>query len=154
MRQNRLKRIILLIVIGIIAGLVPSIMIGCDLIGVSIEKRIEYFLDDLNNNRPDAITNFHPTETADRLSGAISCGLPPDPCFWDTDFPVGVTSYTLGSIDDSVPLNVIVTINGPVGFGRGGTGADDFKFIMIADGTNWLIEELWYWGAPVSNIVQ
>jgi len=119
---------------------------GCDLLGVSIKKRIEYFLDDLNTNRANAITNFHPTETADY--GAIS-GVP---SFWDTDFPVDDgTPYTLASVDDSDPLNVRATVNGPLIFG-GGSGTDEFKFIMIADGTNWLIEELWYWG--VSDIVQ
>ena len=120
---------------------------GCDLLGVSINKRIEYFLDDLNTNRANAITNFHLTETADY--GAISTNSN----FWEIDFPVDDgTPYTLASLDDSDPLNVRATINGPPLFGIPATGTDELRFIMIADGTNWLIEELWYWGG--SDIVQ
>jgi len=150
MRKLDMKRIILLITIGITATLIPLMMIGCDLFGVSIEKRIEYFLDDLNNDRGNAYTNFHPTETSFYALGTIKPAG-----FWDTDFPSGTPQYTLVSIDDSVPSSVIVTINGPTNpdpFGRGATGTDDCEFIMIADGTNWLIEELWYSGG--SRIVE
>ena len=149
MRKSRTKRIIQLIVLSIISVLIPSIMISCDLLGVSIEKRIQYFINDLNNDRSNAITNFHSTETFDY--GTISTNT----AFWDIDFPAGTPQYTLGSINDLDPLNVIVTINGPTNpdpFGRGATGTDNFRFIMISDGTNWLIEELWYW-SPDSVIV-
>ncbi|UCF98074.1 MAG: hypothetical protein JSV89_00715 [Spirochaetaceae bacterium] len=144
MRKLKMNRMIVLIAIGIIAGLIPLIMIGCDLVGVTIEKRIEDFLDDLNNIRGNAYTNFHPTDTSYYVLGTIKPAG-----FWDTDFPVGVTQYTLGSINDSDPLNVLVTINGPTGFGRGGTGTDDFTLKMTEDGSDWLIEELWYSGGSV-----
>lgn len=143
--NNHVKTIMKILVLAAI-GILLFNLTGCDLLGVSIEKRIGYFLDDLNNNRSNAITNFHPTETVDY--GAIS-GVP---SFWDTDFPIGDgTPYTLAVINDSDPLNVIATVNGPSIFG-GGSGTDELKFVMIADGTNWLIEELWYWGE--SDIVQ
>jgi hypothetical protein len=152
MSRNKLKRFFSLLSIGVFIGILPLLLSSCDLLGVSIENRIEYFIDDLNNDRPNAITNFHPTETYDRLTGAITCD-PLGTCFWDADFPVGGTPYTLVSIIDTDPLNVRVTINGgPPGWGDGGSGTDEFKFVMIADGTNWLIEELWYWGG--SEIVQ
>ena len=145
MRQNNYKRAILAISFLVIAGLIMSIMVGCDLLGLSIEKRVEYFLTDLNTNRGNAYTNFHPTETAERVSGAINPAS-----FWDIDFPIDDgTPYMLSSIDDSNPLNVQVVVNGPPAFGG---GTQPLRFVMIADGTNWLIEELWYWVG--SDIVQ
>jgi hypothetical protein len=127
--------------IGTIAGLTLiatflANLTGCDLFGVTIEKRIEYFLDDLNNDRSNAITNFHPTETADY--GAISTNA----TYWNTDFPPD-GPYTLAALDDTNPRSVRATVNGPVSFGG---GTDELEFIMIADGSNWLIEELWFWG--------
>ncbi len=146
MKFTKYARDVLIVIVLVVISIVFSTLIGCDLLGVSIEKRIEYFLDDLNTNRSNAITNFHSTETADY--GAIS-GVP---SFWDTDFPIGdSTPYTLAVIDDSDPLNVRATVNGPSVFG-GGSGTDELSFIMIADGTHWLIEELWYWVG--SDIVQ
>ena len=144
MRQNNYKRAILAISFLVIAGLIMSIMVGCDLLGLSIEKRVEYFLSDLNTNRGNANTNFHPSETAYRVDGTINPAS-----FWDIDFPVGGTPYTLSSIDDSDSRNVQVIVNGPAAFGG---GTQTLRFVMIADGTNWLIEELWYWGG--SDIVQ
>jgi len=141
MRQNRTRHIIQLILIGFSVILIPTIMSTCDLIGVSIEKRIQYFIDDLNNDRSNAITNFHPTETFDYGTIATNTG------FWDIDFPTGTPMYTIESIDDTNTLNVLVTINGPTtapAFGRLSSGTDNFGFVMIADGTDWLIEELWY----------
>lgn len=145
MSQTNFKRVILGISFVVIAGLIMSLMVGCDLLGVTIEKRVEYFLSDLNTNRGNAYTNFHPTETADRVSGVIKPAS-----FWDIDFPVGDgTPYTLSSIDDTDSLNVQVVVNGPSAFGG---GTQTLRFVMIADGTDWLIEELYYWGG--SNILQ
>ena len=96
MRQNNYKRAILVISFLVIMGLIMSIMVGCDLLGVSIEKRVDYFLTDLNTNRGNAYTNFHPAETTYRLDGTIKPAS-----FWDIDFPVGGTPYTLSSIDAS-----------------------------------------------------
>jgi hypothetical protein len=141
MRQSRMKYIIRLVLIGITTVLISSLMVSCDLIGVSIEKRIQYFIDDLNTDRSNAITNFHQTETFDYGSIATNTG------YWDIDFPTGTPLYTIASINDTDTRNVLVTIDGPTtfpAFGRGGTGTDNFGFVMIPDGTNWLIEELWY----------
>jgi hypothetical protein len=152
MRKINTKRIIVSVAIGIVAGLLPLLMIGCDLLGVSIEKRIEYFLDDMNNDRANGYTNFHPTETSYYVLGTIKAAG-----FWDTDFPSGTPQYSLASINDSNPSSVIATINGPTSlpaFGRGGTGTDTLEFVMIADGTNWLIEEIYYWGGTADLIVE
>jgi hypothetical protein len=40
-------------------------------------------------------------------------------------------------------------VNGPAAFG----GSQSLTFVMIKDGSDWLIEELWYSGGG-SNIVQ
>ncbi len=147
MRKTNTNRIVILVAIGILASFLPLMMTSCDLLGVSIEKRIEYFLEDMNNDRANGYTNFHPTETSYYVLGTIKAAG-----FWDTDFPSGTPQYSLKSIDDSNPFSVIVTINGPEGvpaFGRGGTGEDTLEFVMIADGTNWLIEELYYWGGAL-----
>jgi hypothetical protein len=149
MKQNRVKLVFNFALCVIIAILIPSILTSCDLFPVSIEQRIQFFIDDLNSDRSNAITNFHPTETFDYGTIATNSS------FWDIDFPTGTPAYSIDSIDDTNPQNVLVTISGPTtvpAFGRGGTGTDNFGFIMIADGTNWIIEELWY-RSPDSVIV-
>jgi len=136
MRISRCTKTIATIFALALMAMFLANLTGCDLFGVSIEKRIEYFLNDLNNDRSNAITNFHPTETEDY--GAISTNAN----YWDTDFPPD-GPYSLAALDDTYPLSVRATVNGPGTFGG---GTDELEFIMIADGNNWLIEELWFWG--------
>ena len=119
---------------------------GCDLLGVSIEQRIQYFESDLNDaNRDDMYLNFHPTLTADY--GAITG----DGTVFDNAFPPADRNYTIIISDQSNTDNVVGIIDADSG---GFGGPLEIYFKMAQDGTDWMIEELRLQGYFPSPIVE
>jgi hypothetical protein len=105
---------------------------GCDLEGVTIEARIDSFIYDLNFDRSNVYTNFHPTETSD-YDSLKSVNTVIQPVFPDTSIP-----YSRGTIDTSVPTNVTTIINS-----SGAWGTKNARFVMVKDGSTWYINDLY-----------
>lgn len=126
----KIRNIILLIILGII---IIVGFAGCSLFGTKIDERIDSFISDLNNDRANAYTNFHPDKTDwyNNIKPAT---------FWDTDFPIGTPDYNLSGLDDGDSDNVTATIDGAADNGFG--GPKPIKFKMAKDGFDWMIEEL------------
>ena len=103
---------------------------------VTIDERIADFISALNTDTRTGIQdNFHPSLTADVVSGAI---LTYD---WTVPFPlVGTgTAYSQTNIDKSNSTIIIVTITGPAAF----SPPKDLKLLMALEGTDdWRIQEL------------
>jgi hypothetical protein len=105
---------------------------GCELLGVSIDKRIEMFFDDINNNRSGAVDNFHPDLAEDY--DLIGVGT------WGTAFPVGDgTPYTYSGLNDSNPSNVTCTVYGPPTF----LGPKTATFTMGKIDSDYYCGDLW-----------
>jgi len=117
---------------------------SCDLLGISIEERIQSFEDDLNLlDRTYAYLNFHPTLTTDYdeivdPNYRINVAFPND---------LSHIPYTITIIDDSATSNVTGIINS-TGWG----GDRNITFKMAMDGQDWMIEEILSmddWGGKV-----
>jgi hypothetical protein len=107
---------------------------GCSLFPVSIEERIQLFMDDLNKtDRSMIYLNFHPTLTTDY--DAIQGGTHlPD---WDVPFAVAYISYSIADLDPSNPSTVTGNINTAYG---AWAGPKAVVFRMAQDGANWMIQ--------------
>jgi hypothetical protein len=128
-----------LILIAILGALVLSIT-SCDLAGLSIDSRVDSFIYDLNYDRDNVYTNFHPTETSD-YGSLKNVALTIDPVF-----PPGGIPFTRGALATSDPDNVTAIL---ADNGTQWISTKNARFIMIKDGTTWYIHELYLDGSPV-----
>jgi hypothetical protein len=121
-----------------LAAVVVAIVFGCTPAPppVTIDERIADFITALNTDTRTGIQdNFHPSLTADVVSGAI---LTYD---WTVPFPlVGTgTAYSQTNVDKTNSPTIIVTITGPAAF----SPPKDLKLLMALEGTDdWRIQEL------------
>jgi hypothetical protein len=140
-----------MIFLAVLAVILTFVLAGCVLVPMSIEARLNSFIQALNAaDRANVSTNFSSVETQDYE--AIKSGA-----YWDTPFPAagaGNPDYSITTaINPSDPLSVEVTIAGPPAFG----GPKDFRFVMVNDGTrieNWKIHELWIWDTGSSAYIE
>jgi hypothetical protein len=127
------RRVIVLGIIIIISFFL--ILEGCGLFGVSVEKRIDTFLADLNQApRPNSIRyNFSEScQDYDEITGLT---------FGEFDeFPWDSIPYTL-NISDYDANPVTGTISGKVGGSFGGTPVF-IEFTVVKEGFNWYILKL------------
>jgi len=111
---------------------------SCSLFGTKIDERIDAFISDLNSDRNNVYTNFHPDKTADY--NAIK-----DPTLtWDIWFPAAET-YSLSNLDDGDSDSVTATITST----DVGWGSKSAIFRMAKDGFDWMIEELTLAGTKI-----
>ena len=134
MKMKHIIAIFLLLIFVLVTYL------GCDF-ALSIEKRVEIFVTDLNTNRDNAYLNFLPDDPLDydAIKGST---------VWNTSFPVGdgtPYSYSTGDLNTTNPSSVMLELNGPPEFFPSQT----MKFVMIQDGLSWYIRELYKEGAPI-----
>jgi hypothetical protein len=125
------------------AALLASLC-GCTLFPLSIQGRLQHFIDDINlgqyDLRADAYENFHPDIA---LYAAIQGYHSGSDYYWDIYFPQTdpASVYTISDIVDTDPLNVTATISAA---DVPSFGTRDAKFVMAEDeNSNWLIKELW-----------
>ena len=128
----------------VLAAVLVLAIVGCDLLGVSVQDRVSLFLADLNStDRSDIYLNFHPALTVDY--SALQGGAFPD---WSTLFPTGGNiPYSINNLDTADPGNVtgdFVSINGV-------WLTHPFVFRMAQDGPDWMIQEMDFNG---SNIIK
>ena len=123
--MRRKPSLVFVLAVVIVAALISS----CEL-SISVERRLEIFLGDLNDDdRSEIYLNFHPTQTADYP--AIRNGTKPD---WDLVFPTG-ENYTY------VGLNTADT-DYVTGLIEGDMIIYSTVFVMAMDGMNWQIKQL------------
>lgn len=118
-------RTVILLVITLLAGLV--LFTGCELLGVTIENRIETLESDLNSNYSNVYKNWY-SDTNTYQAGA-------NPTVFTTMFPSSET-YTISNISVSgssatATLNSSVTHNDTT-----------MSFQMEQDGFDWYISSL------------
>ncbi|OHD72846.1 MAG: hypothetical protein A2177_08905 [Spirochaetes bacterium RBG_13_68_11] len=113
-----------------------AVLFGCSF-GVTIQGRIEQFLEDLNaTSRDQLYLNLDPALT--------DYNSLKDPLYWDGWFPLvgGGTSYFLVNqvTDDSGVTTAIVTadISGPATF----LGPKALVIGLVKDGLNWMIHTI------------
>jgi hypothetical protein len=137
MESEYRKKILLALLIGALA----LAFWGCNLLGISIEDRVDEFIADLNGDWNLLYENFHPTETA--FYNAIKPAT-----FWEDYFEPTPPSYTISGLDTTDPANVTFMIDGPALF----LGPRTVTFQMVQSGSDWYIEEMDLSG--YGNIVQ
>ncbi len=102
---------------------------------VSINERIDSFIEDLNTDRSHVYKNLDKDNTAQYAQAA-------DPIFWLASFPLpDITggSYSIAGLNDSNTLNVTGMISGPSTFGPQKT----IYFMMSQDSDdNWYIQQM------------
>jgi len=133
-----MKKISILFLLFLVVGSFILSITGCDLTGVSIDARVDSFIYDLNFERDNVYTNFHPTETSD-YNSLKNVTLTIEPVF-----PASGIPYSRGTLDTSDSANVTTVISG-----GGAWGSKNAVFVMIKDGLTWYIEELHLNGSPV-----
>jgi hypothetical protein len=124
-----------------LAAVLLSIFFGCDLAGskgVSIEERIDSFIEDINAGRYNKLyTHFHPTKTEKYNQ------IKPD-SYWTTIFP-DTRDYSLsekiivGSTCTSTITGGVIYNNTPI------------IFYMAKDGDDYMIEKLVIAGVTIVN---
>ena len=131
MRGKLLTYLIAIVTIVFFSGLQ-----ACELGKVSKEDRIQFFEDDLNSSdRSEIKQNFHPTETADYLSGALNdyTTLFDDPT---SVFALNKRSFSI-SITSIIGDNITALITSDI------YTDENITFVMALSGLNdWRIEEL------------
>ena len=125
-----MKKISIWLLLFLFLGSFMLSVTGCDLTGITIDARVESFIYDLNFDRDNVYTNFHPTETSD-YDALKNVTLTIDPQFPESGIP-----YSRGILDTSVPTSVTTVISGI------GWGSKDAIFVMIKDGMTWYINDL------------
>jgi hypothetical protein len=125
------------LLLGLLAAL--ALLYACNL-PVTIEKRIELFVIDLNGDRGLVYLNFKPVDPLD--ADAIKPAT-----FWDITFPSGDAPYAIAGLDASDPSNVtgIMTGPSPPAF----FGPSPIKFVMVQEGLDWYIQELYLDGSTI-----
>lgn len=120
----------------ICVGLLVLSLTSCDLAGLTIDARIDSFISDLNFDRYNAYTNFHPTATSyyDTLKDPTTT--------FNIIFPTSGIPYSRGTLDTSDPSNVTTVIDDSLTW-----GPKDAIFVMIKDGSTWYINDLYLKGA-------
>ena len=145
-----------MVLIGLVLA-ASFILAACDLIQkadnatttttvapVSVQTRLNTFVNALNSDRTHIYLNFD-TTTAAYLGGSSGGG------FWDTTFPQGSPSYSISGIADSNPANVTATLTGPNGSSFQGGLAVTFVLDAVTSGV-YLINKI-YAGSTTSGTV-
>ena len=127
-----MKKMAVWFLLFLIVGSFILSVTSCDLDGITIDARIDSFISDLNSNRNNVYTNFHPTETSD-YDALKNVVLTIEPVF-----PASGISYSRGTVDTSNPSNVTAVISG-----GGGWGSKNAVFVMVKDGSTWYINDLY-----------
>jgi len=117
----------------ITATLLVLALQSCSLFGTSKDARVDMFVDDLNYDRYNVYTNFHPDLCGDYDSLK-------DPTYeLNVDFPTAYNDYNVYDRDESGDT-VTATIEG---YGGAGFGPQPITFYMAKDGLfDWKIERL------------
>jgi hypothetical protein len=119
----------------LLAAIVFLAFEGCNLLPVSVEARVEAFLDDVNNtDRGGIYLNFHPTLTVD-YDAIRSPAPPPD---WDAPFPIASIPFSISSLDTSDPWDVTGMVDSPAI----GWVSKPIVFRMSQDGMDWMIQQM------------
>ena len=122
-------RIVLLLVVAV----ATVILFSCSLLPVSIEQRINDFINDLNSNRVNAYLNLDPGISAYGNTRGSST-------YWDLTFGTDVP-FTYNP-DPAVPSGQTVTITI---YAHAGTDLGAYTFSMVNIGTvsdNWVIHNM------------
>lgn len=125
-----------ILVLAGIALLLLAVVFGCSF-GVTIQGRIDQFLEDLNAaSRDQLYLNLDPS--------LVDYDALKDPAYWDGWFPLvsGGTDYFLTSqvIDNpgGTIATVTATIDGPIGF----SGPFPIVIGLVKVGLDWMIETI------------
>ena len=126
----KIRHIIITIVT---AALLVLALQSCSLFGTSKDARIEMFVDDLNYDRYNCYTNFHPDLCSDYNS------LKDPTSTLNLDFPTAYNDYDVYNLNESGD-----TMTGTIqGYGGAGFGPQSITFYMAKDGLfDWKIERL------------
>jgi hypothetical protein len=127
-----MKKASIWILLAFALGFLIMNLTGCDLAGITIDARIDSFIDDLNFDRNNVYTNFHPTQTSD-YDSLKNVALTIEPVF-----PASGIIYSRGTLDTSIPSSVTTVISG-----GGGWGSKNAVFVMVKDGSTWYINDLY-----------
>jgi len=139
--RRKIMRMRVAIVVIVLFSFGLLLYTGCKS-SISIEERIEMFVTDLNTKRGNAYSNFQTDDPLDY--DAIKAAD-----FWEIDFPVGdSTPYTYSNLNTDVPSNVIMSMYGPTVF----VSPKTVKFVMVQEGKDWYIRELYIEGNPIIPI--
>ena len=130
-----------LIAFVVLALVISVALISCDLLGTSIETRINTFISSLNGDRSTTIDNI--------ASGAPSYGaINGNPGYWEIPFPSASKTYSF-SFTSSKPYNEIDT-EGNI---TNASTTQLYKFVLQKTGSDYKIYTLWVWTGSTWNPV-
>jgi hypothetical protein len=120
-----------IISIAILAVLVGVGLISCDLLGTSIETRVNKFVDSLNTDRSQTYTNLVPGSAAYAAANGY-------PSYWDTPFVSSSEPYSF-SFTSSKPYDA----NDTEGNITNIVNTKLYKFVLEKSGADYFISSLW-----------
>ncbi len=125
-----------LILFLLITTIPVIIFVGCDLSGTTIEGRIDSFIYNINYDRSDTYTNFHPVKTDLYDNLKLSD--------WESLFPSANIEYYVLNLDTSDSNNV----TGVIHCTETTEWPKDVIFVMAKDGLSWYIDDMYLGTGP------
>jgi len=130
-----------LFLLFLIATIPVITFVGCDLAGITVEARINNFLNDINSDdRSDTYLNFHPTET--ELYDDLKLSD------WESLFPSADRDYYIANLNSLDSSWVTGQIHSPNTL----EWPKDVVFVMEKDGFSWYIDDMYLPAGPVPVI--